>query len=119
MNKTARYTISRIEIKAPIGWYEKEQQEGNVFWVDISYNAEFAHAANTDELSDAVDYEQICNTVEQCFQKKCRLLEQIALHVVSTLKEKFPSISDLDVKITKLRPPVSQRVEGISIEIKG
>lgn len=118
MNSLARYHISGIRIHAPIGWYAEEQEKGNDFLIDISYSAPFAAAADSDELTDSVDYARICQTVEDVFQKKCRLIEQIARDLVTNLEKNFPRISHIKVKVTKLNPPVSQSVEGISIEIE-
>jgi dihydroneopterin aldolase len=118
MAALARYHISGLRIHAPIGWFEEERLNGNDFLIDIWYSAPFSAAADSDELSDAVDYAAICRLTEQVFQKKCRLLEQIASELVIQLEKNFPRISHLKVKITKVNPPVEQSVEGISIELE-
>jgi dihydroneopterin aldolase len=114
----ARYHISGLRIHAPIGWFEEERVKGNDFLIDISYSAPFDSAAVSDELSDAVDYASVCALVAEVFHKKCRLLEQITRDLVIQLEKNFPRISHLKVKVTKLNPPVSQSVEGISIELE-
>lgn len=118
MAALARYYISGLQIHAPIGWFEEERLNGNDFLIDISYSAPYTVAADSDELSDAVDYAAICRLTEDVFQKKCRLLEQIASELVIQLEKNFPRISHLKVKITKVNPPVEQSVEGISIELE-
>jgi dihydroneopterin aldolase len=118
MAALARYHISGLRIHAPIGWFEEERLNGNDFLIDISYSAPYVPAAGSDELSDAVDYAAICRLTEDVFQKKCRLLEQIASELVNQLEKNFPRISHLKVKITKVNPPVEQSVEGISIELE-
>jgi dihydroneopterin aldolase len=118
MTSLARYHISGLRIHAPIGWFEEERLNGNDFRIDIWYSAPFDEAAVSDELSDAVDYASVCALVEQIFRKKCRLLEQITRDLVIQLEKSFPRISHLKVRVTKLNPPVSQSVEGISIELE-
>lgn len=116
--KLARYHIHDLQIHAFIGLYEEEKRVGNDFLVDISYSAPYEKAAGSDELNDAVNYGEICRITEETFQIKCNLLEQIAEQLVTTLKQHFPQIQDLSITITKLNPPVSQKVRGISITIQ-
>lgn len=117
MNKKARFQIHGLELKAPIGWYAEEQERGNTFLVDIAYDADYLQAAQTDELTHAVNYAEICALVERVFQKKCRLIEQIAELTVIALREEFPTITNISVTVKKNCPPVPQKVEGISITV--
>lgn len=118
--KLARYHIVDLAIHAHVGLYEQEKISGNDFLVNLSYSAPFESAAITDNLNDAVNYGDVCAMVEDIFLKaNCNLLEQIAQLTVNTLKENFPLIQDLSVTVTKLNPPVSQAVKGISITVEG
>ena len=117
--KLARFHINGLALHAFVGLYEEEKRTGNDFLVDISYDAPYEAAAGSDALADAVNYGEICNVVEESFRTPCNLLEQVATRTVSAIKERFPQISELSVTVTKLRPPVSQPVNGISITVRG
>lgn len=118
--RKARYHIHDLAIHAYVGLYEEEKRTGNDFLVDISYSAEYEKAAATDDIADAVNYGDMCAEVERIFHAtRCNLLEQMAQKTVDLLMEKFPGISDLSVTVTKLNPPVSQPVKGISITVTG
>lgn len=115
----ARFHINGLALHAYVGLYEEEKRTGNDFLVDISYSAPYEAAAASDSLSDAVNYGEICRVVEETFQKKCNLLEQITRLTVIAIKETFPQIRELTVTVTKLNPPVPQAVKGISITVTG
>lgn len=117
--KLAHYHIQELKIHAYVGVYDFEQEKGNDFSVDISYDAPYEKAAQSDELADSLNYAEICGLVERVFTHKCKLLEQMGTLLVSSLKENFPQMQNLTVIITKLNPPVSQSVKGISIRITG
>lgn len=117
--KLARYHIRNLAIHAYVGLYEQEKRNGNDFLVNISYSAPYEAAAKSDTLEDAVNYGEICRLVEETFRTHCDLVEQIAHLTVTSIKENFPQIQDLSVTVTKLNPPVSQQVEGISITVNG
>lgn len=115
----ARFHINGLALHAHVGLYEEEKRTGNDFLVDVSYSAPYIAAAESDELADTVNYAEICRIVEETFQKKCNLLEQIAHLTVIAIKEAFPQVRELSVTVTKLNPPVSQTVKGISITVTG
>lgn len=116
--KFARYHIQDMQVHAFVGMYEQEKREGNDFLINISYDAPYEKAAESDQLEDTVNYVEICDAVEKVLQTNCNLLEQVAQKIVVILQEKFPQTNDWEVTVTKLKPPVSQNVKGISITIK-
>jgi len=115
----ARYDIQDLAIHAFVGLYDEEKRNGNNFLVNVTYWAPYEKAAFSDQLEHAVNYGEICRLIESVFQTKCGMVEQIAHLTVTTIKENFPQIEDLSVTITKLDPPVTQQVRGISITVKG
>lgn len=119
MEKLARYHISGLKFHAFVGLYAEEQQNGNDFEVDVWYSAPYMTAAVSDHISDTVNYADMFAALEEVFQHRCNLVEQIAQKAVSSLKGKFPSIVDLTVRVKKLNPPVSVQVEGVSITVNG
>ena len=119
MTKLAQFHINGLALHAYVGLYEEEKRTGNDFLVDISYWAPYEAAAESDDLADAVNYGDMCRIVEETFQHKCNMLEQIAQMTVTALKQSYPQIRDLSVTVTKLNPPVTQTVRCISITVKG
>lgn len=117
--QTARFQIQGLEIHAFVGLYAEEQVTGNDFLVDVAYSAAYVRAAETDRVEDTVNYVEMCGVIVETFKKRCHLLEQIAHLLVTSLKEHFPGISEVSVTVTKLNPPISQRVKGISITVNG
>lgn len=118
--KLARFHINGLALHAYVGLYEEEKRTGNDFLVDVSYSAPYEAAAQSDNISDAVNYGEMCATVEAVFrQNDCNLLERIAQVTVDTLKVHFPQIRDLTLTVTKLNPPVPQAVKGISVTVNG
>jgi dihydroneopterin aldolase len=108
--------LQNMEFFAYHGVYPDEQKNGNLFSVDLEFDADLEHAAKTDNLDDTLDYEQIYNLVQQEINITSNLLENIAGRICDAVKTSYPEISFLKVRVTKHNPPLSGKVQKVSVE---
>lgn len=112
--------VSKIELKdmkfyAYHGVGEQEKKVGNNFIVNLVLTAPLEKATLSDDLNDTINYAQIYEIVKQEMTIPSRLLEHAAGRIVKALRERFPQISAIEIKLSKLNPPFGGDLESASI----
>jgi dihydroneopterin aldolase len=110
-------TISLEEMKfhAAHGVYPEEKRAGNTFIVQVSVSIE--ETGLIDKLSQTADYEKIYEIIAEEMRKPAAMLETIAGHCAGRIKYVFPSIKIMEIKISKLHPPVGGEVGRSSVTL--
>lgn len=109
--------LEGMEFYAFHGHFEEEQIVGNRFVVDLHINTNTRPAEQSDDLRDALDYQMVYSLVAAEMKKKSYLLEHIAGRVRDRLADTFPAIETLELKVTKINPPLGGRVRQVSITL--
>lgn len=115
---THTITIEGIKLYAYHGCLEEEARIGANYIVDVSMITDFSEAAITDDLIKTIDY---CAVYEICKAEmaiRSKLIEQVADRIFKNIKNSFTNIFTLEVKVTKLLPPMNGNVEQVSVIIK-
>ena len=100
------------------GCLEEELRIGGWFRVDVAITSDFRKAIESDTLSDAIDYVDVTNLVREQMSHPSRLIEHVGGRIMQKLHEKFPGIKTIELKITKLNPPVNSQIESTAIVLK-
>lgn len=100
-------SVQGISFVASHGATEEERHGKRRFEVDVELETPWLRAAETDELSDTIDYGQICDLVVQAgTERTYRLLEALADAIVRQLAHAFPQ-ARVHVEVRKLAPPIA------------
>ena len=110
--------IENMEFYAFHGHYREEQIVGNRFIVDLSIETEMSVPSKSDNLKDAVNYQQAYQIVKAQMDRKSYLLENIAGRILNALYEEMEGIKKVKVKVSKLNPPIGGRVGSVSVIIE-
>lgn len=110
---TARLEIKNIKCYAYHGCLEHEAQVGAEFYVDVIMEADFSQAIHSDMLSTTIDYAEVAQVVKEQMDIRSKLIEHAAGRIHQSLKQKFPQVAALTVKLTKPNPPV----KGVSMDV--
>ena len=78
---------------------------------------DFSEAAETDDLDKTIDYCAIYEICKAEMAIRSKLIEQVGQRIFIHIKKDFPQVVKLQVKLTKLVPPINGNVERVSIEI--
>lgn len=108
-------SLENIRFYAYHGVYSQETKVGNYFLVNIKVKVDFITATNSDLLTDTVSYADIYNIVKAEMEKPSKLLEHVGGRIISTLKSTFAEIESIELKLSKLTPPLGGQVESASI----
>jgi dihydroneopterin aldolase len=109
--------LQNMEFFAYHGVYPDEQKNGNLFSVDVEFDADLSLAAKTDKIDDTLNYELIYNIIQQEMNIPSNLLENVSGRIYGAIKESYPEISFLKVRVTKHNPPLNGKVHKVSVEI--
>jgi dihydroneopterin aldolase len=115
------YDIIRIKnasFYAYHGVASDEQTLGGKFEVDVEIIGDFHGASDTDTLKNTIDYEAVYTFIQQTVtQRKYYLLETLARTIAKGLRQQFPLIVKIVIKVRKPHPPVKGVVDYVEVEV--
>jgi 7,8-dihydroneopterin aldolase/epimerase/oxygenase len=114
---TGKVALEGLEFHAYHGVYPHERDSGNWFEVDISVDTDFSSAADSDELTGTVNYETLFRIIKDEMEKPSKLLETVAEKIVRDVLAELPAVIQVDLKISKLNPPIGGKVRKATISI--
>jgi dihydroneopterin aldolase len=97
------------------GCFKEEATIGTNFKVDLYLECNTEKAEKSDKVSDTVDYSAVYQVVKQQMEKPSHLLEAVARRIIESIKNTFPQIKKIKVKVTKLNPPLGGQIRGVSV----
>ena len=107
--------INKIKLYAYHGCLPEEALIGGNYEVNVVLHTDFMEAAQTDDLSKTIDYVLVNQIVKEEMAIRSKLIEHVTKRIHDNLLNKFKSISTLQVKVTKLNPPMNGDVEKVSV----
>jgi dihydroneopterin aldolase len=110
--------VSGIKCYAYHGCLEEEAMIGGNYIVDVEIETDFEEAALTDDLSKTVDYGEVSVIVKNQMAIRSKLIEHVAARICDVLLKEISRIQTLNVKVTKLNPPVNGDVERVSVAVR-
>lgn len=114
----ARIELQKMQFYAYHGCYTQEQRVGNRFQVDLWLDYDSVQAQKSDSISDAVNYLDIYQIVSSQMEVKSHILEHVSRRIIDAIKSAYPNITHIEVKVTKLAPPLGGSLEGVSATVR-
>ena len=109
--------LNGIRFHAYHGCFERERSEGGSYTVDFSATLDIERAAQSDDLADTVDLQEVYRIIEREMMVPSNLIEHVAARIASSLKEEFPQLLSVTVRLTKLTPPLPGQADSSSVTI--
>jgi dihydroneopterin aldolase len=112
-----------IELKKMIfhayhGVLEQERITGNSFRVDLKLFLDLSKAIESDRLEDTLNYADIFKLIKDEMAIPSQLLEHVAGRIVRKIKEKYPHISKINIRLAKMNPPVEGEMQEAAVIIE-
>lgn len=98
------------------GVYEAEQLIGTDYVVDVYVNAGIVAAIQKDQLEATINYESVFQACKLEMQQPRQLIETVLAGIFRRMKNLFPNMMALKVRVKKLNPPLGGRVEAAWVE---
>ncbi len=100
------------------GVYQEEREEGNEFSIDVELEGDFSKAITTDAIEDSVDIDQVATLVRDINrQQQFHLIESFADAIGHALLRRFPILSRVVVRVTKLTLVRLESVRSSTAEV--
>jgi len=113
-----KIVIEEMEFYAFHGHYQEEQIVGNRFLVDLEMEADLSAAADSDNLDDAVNYQQAYQIIKNEMRRtKSNLLENIGKRILDALFTEMKSIKKATIRVRKLNPPMGGPIKSVGIKM--
>ena len=108
--------IEGMHFYAYHGVYAHEKETGAHYTVDVYLNTDIDKAAQSDSVSDTINYEKVFSITETVINIPTNLIEKVCEDILDSIISEFSSISELKVRVTKHSPPIKGRVERVFVE---
>ncbi len=111
--------LKDIKLYGYHGVFEKEQEVGQYFHINIELTLDLKQAGITDELENTVDYSKIYDIIRSINDNnKFRLIESLAHNISGEILSTFDKIKDITVQIRKPDAPIDGDFGWVGVEIK-
>ena len=112
-----RILIDDLRLLCIIGALPHEREAAQPLRVDLSIGVDLRDAGRSDELDDTVNYGLVAERiVELASASKHVLLEKLATEIAELVLS-FDRVDDVDLTLTKLRPPVPEPLGTTAVHI--
>ena len=113
-----KIVIEEMEFYAFHGHYQEEQIVGNRFLVDLELKTDLTAPAESDQLEDAVNYQQAYKIIKHEMRRtKSKLLENIGKRILDALFHEMEGIEKVTIKIRKMYPPMGGPIQSVGIKM--
>jgi len=112
-----RIEVNGIKLYAYHGCLKEEGVIGGHYVVDVTIDTDFSVAAETDDLSNTVDYVDVNRIVTEEMAIRSKLIECVGWRIVEKIKA-LKNVANVTVKVTKLSPPINGDVNNVAIIIQ-
>lgn len=110
--------INNIQLQCFHGVLPQEHIVGNLYRVDLSITTDFSEAMETDELTDTISYADAAEIIKEEMLIPSKLLEHVGGRIVKHLQKIWGNkIQGIDLRISKLTPPINMDIESCSVHI--
>lgn len=100
------------------GCFEQERAIGTYFRVDLRLVADTTAAEISDNIADTVNYLEVYQAVKKQIELPSHLLEHVAHRIGKAVLDVFLSVKLVNVKVSKLNPPLGGQMESVSVEVE-
>ena len=106
-----------MEFRGYHGCYREEQVVGNQFMVNLRLETSSMVASETDQIHDALNYQQAYNLVKKQMATPSHLLEHVGKRILDALFAELDLLERATVKVSKLNPPMGGKMDRVSITL--
>lgn len=97
------------------GFYEEERLAGNNFIINTEVETKTFDSLD-DNIKDTVNYEQLFNICKEEMARTQKLLETVALNIITRYKNELNHVTAGSVTIKKVGPQLGGKVEFAIVE---
>ena len=109
--------INDLRFHAFHGVMPQERLTGNDYSVDLRVGYDVGAAMLSDDVGDTINYADMYDIVRQEMSVPSQLVERVAYRIAHRISSRYPDVTRMDVKVTKLNPPLGADCHGAGVEL--
>lgn len=110
--------IDNLKVHAYHGVLPQERVVGNDYYINIKVGTDWIRATETDNVNDTLDYSKLAMLVQCEMAEQSNLIEHVAGRIINNITTNFENVSSINLRITKVAPPMSADCDGAGVEIE-
>lgn len=114
----SRIIFEDVKIYAYHGVLPEERTLGTYYLLNLEITSNLWKAAETDDLSDTLNYAEINELLHREMAIPADLMEHAAGRMMMAIKTQYPSVEKIKIRMTKTNPPMRGEMKGVSIELE-
>ncbi len=95
----------------------QETVVGAYFTLDLKLKTDFSRAAQTDEVTDTINYADIHAVLKEEMRIPSKLLEHVCQRIGERLFRDFPAIEAMEIRLSKENPPMGAEGRHVGVEV--
>ncbi len=115
---TSKILIENLKIFAFHGVLPEEKILGTYYILNLEIEADLEKASESDDLKDTINYAEINDILHREMAIPSQLLEHVNGRIIKKIKNNFPQITFIKIKLTKTNPPMKGEMDGVSVEME-
>ncbi len=101
------------------GVMEEEHRIGGRYEVDVAVTLDVGAAAESDDLTQTVDYEKVYALVREVVTgNSSYLIERVAWRIAGAVRAAYPSVEEVAVTVRKPNPPVGGPCDRAEVTVR-
>lgn len=109
--------IEGMEFYAHHGCFKEETIIGANFKADIILFCDTSMAQKTDNLDATINYVEVYNIIKEEMKKPSKLIEHVAHRIINEIKAEFKEVAKCEIKLSKINPPLGEKIKAVSVKI--
>lgn len=107
--------VNNIKLYAYHGCLEEEAKIGSWYRVDVEVEGDLTKSAQTDDLSDTIDYVHLNHIVKEEMAIRSKLLEEVAQRILDRFFKEISMLEKAEVSVAKINPPIGGNVAEVVV----
>ena len=113
-----RITVKNLKLFAYHGVNPEEKENGQTFYIDLTYYLDLKNACRSDDLADTVSYAKVVKIIQKVFTAQSYdLIERAAQVVCDALFEAFLPIQKIEITLKKPQAPVKAVFDYMAVSL--
>ena len=113
----SKITLQGMEFHAYHGCLSHEKELGNTFILNLTIKLDTKLAGQSDNLADALNYQEVYDVVKEQMEIKSNLIEHVAQRIVDAVLQNFKQVKAVKLELSKLHPPLGAKVGAVTIKL--
>jgi len=106
--------LTNLEFYGFHGVPDAEQEVGHRYRVSARLHLDQCGAETSDEIAETIDYAAVANVIQRLGTgTQCRTIERLARMMGDALLQDFPSLSVVEISVSKIAPPMPFILESV------